>query len=77
MHFLRAFSIAVAAIAMENAEATRRNRTALMLVDIQYDFLPPNGALAVTNGTDILPTVYDLLDHKQFDAYFASQASIR
>ncbi|KAG8787969.1 hypothetical protein FRC12_015031, partial [Ceratobasidium sp. 428] len=50
-----------------------RNRTALMLVDIQYDFLPPSGSLAVTNGTDILPTVYDALDHKHFDAYFASQ----
>ncbi|CAE6394871.1 unnamed protein product [Rhizoctonia solani] len=49
------------------------NRTALMLVDIQYDFLPPNGSLAVANGTDILPTVYDLLDHTHFDAYFASQ----
>ncbi|QRV72667.1 isochorismatase domain-containing protein 2 [Ceratobasidium sp. AG-Ba] len=55
------------------AEATPRNKTALMLVDIQYDFLPPNGSLAVTNGTDILPAVYDLLDHKHFDAYFASQ----
>ncbi|KAG8745799.1 hypothetical protein FRC10_007061 [Ceratobasidium sp. 414] len=50
-----------------------QNRTALMLVDIQYDFLPPGGSLAVTNGTDILPTVYDLLDNKHFDAYFASQ----
>ncbi|CAE6439842.1 unnamed protein product [Rhizoctonia solani] len=50
-----------------------RNRTALMLVDIQYDFLPPNGSLAVANGADILPTVYDLLDHTHFDAYFASQ----
>ncbi|GAB1519846.1 hypothetical protein RhiTH_002917 [Rhizoctonia solani] len=49
------------------------NRTALMLVDIQYDFLPPNGSLAVANGADILPTVYDLLDHTHFDAYFASQ----
>lgn len=44
-----------------------------MLVDIQYDFLPPNGSLAVVNGTDILPTVYDLLDNTHFDAYFASQ----
>ncbi|KAG9127128.1 NAD(+) salvage pathway protein [Ceratobasidium sp. 392] len=50
-----------------------RNRTALMLVDIQYDFLPPSGSLAVNNGSDILPAVYDLLDHKHFDAYFASQ----
>jgi hypothetical protein len=44
-----------------------------MLVDIQYDFLPPNGSLAVPDGADILPTVYDLLDHSHFDAYFASQ----
>ncbi|CAE6492077.1 unnamed protein product [Rhizoctonia solani] len=58
---------------ISKAVAMSRNRTALMLVDIQYDFLPPNGSLAVANGTAILPTVYDLLDHTDFDAYFASQ----
>ncbi|KAG9097884.1 hypothetical protein FRC06_007066 [Ceratobasidium sp. 370] len=79
MRFLQALvysTVTAGAVFIQKAEATRQmsqNRTALMLVDIQYDFLPPDGSLAVTNGTDILPTVYDLLDHKHFDAYFASQ----
>ena len=36
-------------------------KTALLLVDIQYDFLP-NGSLAVPDGDKILPPVYKLLD---------------
>ncbi|KAG8914943.1 Cysteine hydrolase [Tulasnella sp. 408] len=46
-------------------------KTALMLVDIQYDFLP-GGALAVTDGDKILPVVYDLLDRFDWDLVVAS-----
>ncbi|KAI8932276.1 hypothetical protein NX059_010474 [Plenodomus lindquistii] len=34
---------------------------ALVVVDMQEDFCPPNGALAVTNGRDIIPTINALL----------------
>ncbi|KAG8931471.1 hypothetical protein FRC01_001251 [Tulasnella sp. 417] len=46
-------------------------KTALMLVDIQYDFLP-GGALAVTDGDKILPVVYGLLDRFDWDLVVAS-----
>jgi len=46
--------------------------TALIVVDVQNDFLP-GGSLAAPNGNDILPVVYDLLDnHTQFDLIIAS-----
>ncbi|KAG8856766.1 NAD(+) salvage pathway protein [Tulasnella sp. 330] len=38
--------------------------TALVLVDIQNDFLPPDGTLAVPDGDKILPIVMTLLDYK-------------
>ncbi|KAI0751026.1 isochorismatase family hydrolase [Daedaleopsis nitida] len=36
-------------------------RPALIVVDVQEDFCPPNGALAVAGGRDILPVVNELL----------------
>ena len=36
--------------------------TALVLVDVQNDFLPPNGALAVPEGDQIIDPILDLLD---------------
>ncbi|KAF2623112.1 Isochorismatase hydrolase [Macroventuria anomochaeta] len=36
-------------------------RPALVVVDVQEDFCPPNGALAVTGGRDIVPTINELL----------------
>lgn len=49
-------------------------RTALLLVDIQYDFLP-GGALAVEGGDDILPHAYRLMDDARIDFLVASQVS--
>ncbi|RYP67754.1 hypothetical protein DL771_007087 [Monosporascus sp. 5C6A] len=36
-------------------------RPALLVVDLQEDFCPPNGSLAVPNGRDIAPAVNQLL----------------
>ncbi|RPD66937.1 isochorismatase family hydrolase [Lentinus tigrinus ALCF2SS1-7] len=36
-------------------------RPALILVDVQEDFCPPNGSLAVHEGRDIVPVLNDLL----------------
>ncbi|KAG8989798.1 hypothetical protein FRB90_002058 [Tulasnella sp. 427] len=49
-------------------------KTGLILVDIQYDFLP-GGALAVTDGDKILPVVYDLLERFEWDLVVASAGS--
>ncbi|KAF2666334.1 Isochorismatase hydrolase [Microthyrium microscopicum] len=37
-------------------------KPALIIVDFQEDFCPPNGSLAVANGGDIAPVVNQLLD---------------
>ncbi|WVN89651.1 uncharacterized protein L203_104881 [Cryptococcus depauperatus CBS 7841] len=38
------------------------NKTALIIVDVQNDFLPPNGSLAVSDGQAVLPVINKLLD---------------
>ncbi|ESZ91205.1 hypothetical protein SBOR_8407 [Sclerotinia borealis F-4128] len=37
-------------------------KPALIIVDLQEDFLPPNGSLAVTNGRDTIPIINNLLN---------------
>ncbi|KAG8890590.1 hypothetical protein FRB98_007144 [Tulasnella sp. 332] len=49
--------------------------TALVLVDIQNDFLPPNGSLAVPLGQKILPYVMKLLDNYGWSLVVASQGA--
>ncbi|KAL5383102.1 hypothetical protein DPSP01_006082 [Paraphaeosphaeria sporulosa] len=39
-----------------------RFKPALVLVDVQEDFCPPNGSLAVQGGRDIVPLLNELLD---------------
>jgi len=49
------------------------SRKALLLVDLQYDFLPPNGSLAVPKGDTALPYIHELLDKaEQFDVIVAT-----
>ncbi|ORX41136.1 Isochorismatase-like protein [Kockovaella imperatae] len=51
------------------------NKTALVIVDFQNDFLPPDGSLAVNQGRDVLPVLKRLLDRSEWDwaAVLASQ----
>ncbi|WVQ70597.1 hypothetical protein IAR50_000116 [Cryptococcus sp. DSM 104548] len=37
------------------------SKTALIIVDVQNDFLPPTGSLAVPNGRQVLPVIEELL----------------
>ncbi|ODQ79123.1 hypothetical protein BABINDRAFT_148176 [Babjeviella inositovora NRRL Y-12698] len=37
---------------------------ALLVIDLQYDFLPPDGSLAIQNGLDVLAPITSLLDPK-------------
>lgn len=48
-------------------------KTALLIVDIQYDFLPPDGSLAVSGGDKIIPIVHELMDKGRWDLIVASQ----
>ncbi|WVQ86025.1 hypothetical protein IAT38_008193 [Cryptococcus sp. DSM 104549] len=38
------------------------DKTALLIIDVQNDFLPPSGSLAVPNGREVLPVIEELLD---------------
>jgi len=42
-------------------------RTALFIVDVQNDFLPPDGSLAVPRGREIIPVIGSLLDRSTWD----------
>ncbi|KAF8339006.1 uncharacterized protein EI90DRAFT_2967482 [Cantharellus anzutake] len=51
----------------------KTDATALILVDVQNDFLPPDGSLAVTNGRAILPVIHKLLSNPSvFDLIIAT-----
>lgn len=49
-------------------------KVALLVVDVQYDFLPPDGALAVDKGDEILPVVYRLLENDRWASVVMSEA---
>ncbi|KAJ7258103.1 Isochorismatase-like protein [Mycena haematopus] len=49
------------------------SKTALIIVDLQEDFCPPNGSLAVSGGRDIIPIVNSLLGSPYFDFKVATK----
>ncbi|KAL2823685.1 Isochorismatase-like protein [Aspergillus cavernicola] len=48
-------------------------KAALIVVDMQEDFCPPNGSLAVYGARDLAPTINSLLAHPGFAVRVASQ----
>ncbi|PYH92473.1 Isochorismatase hydrolase [Aspergillus ellipticus CBS 707.79] len=48
-------------------------KAALIVVDMQEDFCPPNGSLAVHEARTLAPTINALLSHKGFTLRVASQ----
>ena len=48
-----------------------QSRSALLVIDVQNDFLPPNGALAVPGGDEIVAACSDLVE--QFERVVYSQ----
>ncbi|KAJ6626027.1 Isochorismatase-like protein [Mycena sp. CBHHK59/15] len=49
------------------------SKTALLIVDLQEDFCPPNGSLAVSGGRDIVPVINSLLASPLFDVKVATK----
>lgn len=41
-------------------------KVALIVVDLQEDFLPPDGSLAVGEGRDVIPTISNLLNIEKY-----------
>ncbi|KAK6341857.1 NAD(+) salvage pathway protein [Orbilia blumenaviensis] len=48
-------------------------KPALLVVDMQEDFCPPNGSLAVTNGRDVIPVINTLLANPTFTTRIATK----
>lgn len=48
-------------------------KSALIVIDVQNDFLPPNGSLAVQNGTDIIPIIKQLIISRKWDFVVATR----
>ncbi|KAJ6578656.1 Isochorismatase-like protein [Mycena vulgaris] len=49
------------------------SKVALIIVDLQEDFCPPKGSLAVSGGRDIIPIINRLLASPKFDVKVASK----
>ncbi|ORY35669.1 Isochorismatase-like protein [Naematelia encephala] len=43
------------------------SKTALLIIDVQNDFLPPDGSLAVPDGRAVIPVIQGLLDQTKWD----------
>ena len=43
------------------SKESNMKKTALIIVDLQEDFLPPNGSLAIKNGRSVIPKINQLL----------------
>jgi len=41
-------------------EKKKERRAALLIIDVQNDFLPPTGSLAVKRGTEVVPVINEL-----------------
>lgn len=55
-------------------------QTALIIVDVQNDFLPPDGSLAVPGGREVIPAIKSLLDDEgvwDWRAVVATQVSLK
>lgn len=57
---------------MVDVKGSEEGGTALLLVDLQYDFLP-GGSLAVEGGDQILEPIAELLERVHFDVVVATQ----
>ncbi|KAJ7227010.1 pyrazinamidase/nicotinamidase, partial [Mycena pura] len=49
------------------------SKVALVIVDLQEDFCPPDGSLAVSGGRDIVPVINGLLTLPLFDVKIATK----
>ncbi|EQC35467.1 hypothetical protein SDRG_07175 [Saprolegnia diclina VS20] len=59
---------AIASLALAAAE-----KTALVIVDVQYDFASPNGSLSVTNGEAVIPVINNLRAKGKWDMVVTTQ----
>lgn len=48
-------------------------KTALLVIDVQNDFLPPSGQLAIKNGLDIVQGINEVISNPCWDAIVVSQ----
>ncbi|CCH60227.1 hypothetical protein TBLA_0C04280 [Henningerozyma blattae CBS 6284] len=49
------------------------NKSCLLIIDVQNDFLPPNGSLAVPGGTEVISPILGLLKSQNWDIVVLSR----
>ncbi|CCE63538.1 hypothetical protein TPHA_0F00510 [Tetrapisispora phaffii CBS 4417] len=49
------------------------DRKALLVIDVQNDFLPPNGSLAVNGGNEIIQPILSLIEKEDWDMVIMTQ----
>jgi len=52
---------------VQNKEPHRDRRSALLVIDVQNDFCPPDGSLAVNEGTVVIPIINNLRKNVHFN----------
>ncbi|KAF3166528.1 NAD(+) salvage pathway protein [Orbilia oligospora] len=58
---------------MPTSDRPSKFNPALLVVDMQEDFCPPNGSLAVGNGRDVIPVINTLLANPAFTTRIATK----
>mmetsp|Transcript_58103 Transcript_58103/g.96338 ORF Transcript_58103/g.96338 Transcript_58103/m.96338 type:complete len:228 (+) Transcript_58103:99-782(+) len=54
-------------MADKKEEESTESKRALLIVDVQYDFCPPDGSLKVGDGEKIIPVINDIRKEYKFD----------
>jgi len=52
---------------------TEGRKSALVIIDVQYDFCPPTGSLAVNDGTAVIPIINNLRKAHEWDTIALTQ----
>ncbi|KDO17567.1 hypothetical protein SPRG_17011 [Saprolegnia parasitica CBS 223.65] len=67
------FRLATAVAAIASVALSAAEKTALVIVDVQYDFASPNGSLPVTNGEAVIPVINRLRAKGKWDMIVTTQ----
>lgn len=60
-------------LSVSKTDSKKDKRFALIIVDVQNDFMPPKGSLAVKGGLEIIPVINSLRENIKWDAIALTQ----
>jgi len=56
-----------------NSSNDKKRKSALLIIDVQNDFIPPKGSLAVNDGDAVIPVINELRKRVSFDLIALTQ----